>query len=173
VSDKAKFDFSDRLGAQQAAQTLESLAQALREGHVTLRGAGQSISLEPTGLVKLKVEADGTASKGHIGFSLSWKPSYSVMADRLVAIPDPGTDRAPAEPAVAGAAVAPDKGELTEGALTPMASSNDDEVTSPENTAAAEPAAVTETETEAMGRPVRRHSRGTGTRKSSRRRDME
>jgi amphi-Trp domain-containing protein len=91
VSDKNKFGYADKLSSEEAAETIESLARALKEGRVSLRGAGQAISLVPSDTVKMKIEADAGSASGRVAFSISWKPEYARSFARLSANAAPAT----------------------------------------------------------------------------------
>jgi len=153
VSDKNKFGYADKLSSEEAAETLESLAKALKEGRVSLRGAGQAISLVPSDTVKMKIEADAGSTSGRVTFSVSWKPEYARSFARLSAIAAP-------------AATAPDATETESPALA------DEQPVAVETELPAAPAvdAPEAAEQAVAAAPKPRRTRGTGAgRKHSRR----
>jgi amphi-Trp domain-containing protein len=69
------FDFAGTIAAEQAAEYLERLAAGIRAGRIALGAGERKLSLAPSDMLKLEVEAESEGGKGSLAFELSWKPA--------------------------------------------------------------------------------------------------
>ena len=83
-----KFEFLATLDAQRAADYLSRIAEGFRKGTLNLSAGGRSISLVPTSMVKIELEAESKGSeagRGSLDLEISWKEAY-VAADEALEV---------------------------------------------------------------------------------------
>lgn len=81
-----KFEFFATLDIQRAADYLSRIAEGLRKGTLNLSAGGRSISLTPTSMVKIELEAESRGSeagRGNLELEISWKEGYAAAAETL------------------------------------------------------------------------------------------
>ena len=81
-----KFEFLATLDAQRAAEYLSRIAEGFRKGTLNLSAGGRSISLTPTSMVKIELEAESKGletGKGSLDLEISWKEAYVAAAETL------------------------------------------------------------------------------------------
>ncbi len=81
-----KFEFTSKVDINQAADYLQNMANALREGKVTLSDWKEKIHLQPGDDLTLEIEGERNSSgtKGKIELELSWKIHNPVAKDSLI-----------------------------------------------------------------------------------------
>jgi len=81
-----KFEFLATLDVQRAADYLSRIAEGFRKGTLTLAAGGRAISLVPTSMVKIELEAESKGSeagRGSLDLEISWKEAYVAAAETL------------------------------------------------------------------------------------------
>jgi amphi-Trp domain-containing protein len=73
--EKGSIEFAAQVSAEEAADYLEAIANACREGSALLESGDKSLSIEVGRDVKVELEAqtDPSKGKGSIDLSLSWR----------------------------------------------------------------------------------------------------
>ncbi len=86
MSESDKFEFSSNVGIEQTANYLEKIAEGLRKGVLNLTASGRTLRLEPSGTIKLEIEAESKPlkGKGSLQFEISWKAHRLVSCENLM-----------------------------------------------------------------------------------------
>jgi len=88
------------LGIEQAAAYVETLAQALRAGGVTVRSGGELVALRAAERVALELEAGEEGTHSVVRLTLRWETP--VPEERLDIVPGVGQPRASGSDAESG-----------------------------------------------------------------------
>lgn len=96
-----KFEFLATLDIQRAADYLSRIAEGLRKGTLNLSAGGRSISLAPTSMVKIELEAESRGSdagRGNLELEITWKDAYVAAAETLEISVEPRAEAVAAPP---------------------------------------------------------------------------
>jgi amphi-Trp domain-containing protein len=92
LSEKIKFEYSDRITLKELADYLHKMADGFRSKSLGLRGKGQKIDIVPDDTVKFEIIAIDKSNNGELEIDISWKSEKSSTEDKLRIIPDVGKD---------------------------------------------------------------------------------
>ena len=70
---EGKLSFESELSTDEALNYLVSLIRGIKGGKVTLRQGDETIALEPSGTMAVKVKAASKGRKEKLSFELSWR----------------------------------------------------------------------------------------------------
>lgn len=68
-----EFEYEALQEAQAVARYLSALADGLKEGTLALSVDGKRLTLEPRGLLRLRIEAKRSKSRCRVNLKLSWR----------------------------------------------------------------------------------------------------
>ena len=87
MSKQAEFEFESLVDKDTIVQYLETITKGFKTGHISLATKGETILLDPNGLMKLEIEAKNKQSRSKILIKVSWKDTGRVSIQQELLSP--------------------------------------------------------------------------------------
>lgn len=85
MAQRTKVEYAGRVGFDQVAAYLESIAEGLRKKRIRFGAGGRAIALTPSGVARLEIEAshDPEKARSSIEIELSWHEAEDAAGGEL------------------------------------------------------------------------------------------